>query len=198
MTAAKTPTMDGFRVAPEISAETARWLSHLGAERRMSAKTLDAYQRDVSQFLSFLTDHLGSAPTLKQLGKLTPADIRAFMAARRNEGAGNRSLMRTLAGCRSFARFLERNGKGKFAALAAVRTPKLPLVVNGAGDAIAALFFAHYLREPNLGEALSSAVSAIFGVLAKTVEKGAREIQLVSAQDEIVKPSRMFKAEALV
>ena len=71
MTAAKTPTMDGFRVAPDVSAETARWLSHLGAERRMSAKTLDAYQRDVSQFLSFLTDHFGSAPTLKQLGKLT-------------------------------------------------------------------------------------------------------------------------------
>ena len=79
-----------------------------------------------------------------------------------------------------------------------VRTPKLPLVVNGAGDAIAALFFAHYLQEPNLAEALSSAVSAIFGVLAKTAEKGAREIQLVSAQDEIVKPSRVFKAEALI
>ncbi len=79
-----------------------------------------------------------------------------------------------------------------------VRTPKLPLVVNGAGDAIAALFFAHYLREPNLGEALSSAVSAIFGVLARTAENGAREIQLVAAQDEIVKPSRVFKAEALV
>jgi pyridoxine kinase len=78
-----------------------------------------------------------------------------------------------------------------------VRTPKLPLVVNGAGDAIAALFFAHYLREPNLGEALSSAVSAIFGVLAKTAENGAREIQLVAAQDEIVKPSRVFKAEVL-
>ena len=48
------------------------------------------------------------------------------MAARRSEGAGNRSLMRALAGSRSFARFLERNGKGKVAALAAVRTPKLP------------------------------------------------------------------------
>ena len=78
-----------------------------------------------------------------------------------------------------------------------MRTPKLPLVVNGAGDAIAALFFAHYLRDRNFGEALSSAVSAIFGVLAKTAENGAREIQLVSAQDEIVKPSRVFKAEAL-
>jgi integrase/recombinase XerC len=48
------------------------------------------------------------------------------MAARRNEGVGNRSLMRALAGIRSFARFLERNGKGKVAALSAVRTPKLP------------------------------------------------------------------------
>lgn len=118
--------MSEFLVAPDISAEITRWLSHLGAERRMSAKTLDAYRRDVFQFMSFLTEHLGRAPTLKQLAKLTPADIRAFMAARRSDGAGNRSLMRTLAGCRSFTRFLERNGKGKVAALAAVRTPKLP------------------------------------------------------------------------
>jgi integrase/recombinase XerC len=34
--------------------------------------------------------------------------------------------MRTLAGARSFARFLERNGKGKVGALSAVRAPKLP------------------------------------------------------------------------
>jgi site-specific recombinase XerC len=52
----QTPTKDGFRIAPDTSAEIARWLSHLGAERRMSVKTLDAYRRDVSQFLS-LTDH---------------------------------------------------------------------------------------------------------------------------------------------
>ena len=38
-----------------------------------------------------------------------------------------------------------------------VRTPKLPLTVNGAGDAIAALFFAHYLRSGDIGEALSRA-----------------------------------------
>ena len=78
-----------------------------------------------------------------------------------------------------------------------VRTPRLPLVVNGAGDAIAALFFAHYLRTGKIAEALSRASSAIFGVLAKTAEAGSREIQLVAAQDEIVKPSRLFQAEAL-
>jgi pyridoxine kinase len=78
-----------------------------------------------------------------------------------------------------------------------LRTPELPLVVNGAGDAIAALFFAHYLRSGKIDTALSCAASAIFGVLAKTVEKGAREIQLVAAQDEIVAPSRVFEAEKI-
>ena len=78
-----------------------------------------------------------------------------------------------------------------------VRTPRLPLVVNGAGDAIAALFFAHYLRTAEIAEALSRASSAIFGVLAKTVESGKQEIQLIAAQGEIVQPSRLFEARDL-
>jgi integrase/recombinase XerC len=112
-------------IAPDVSAEIAGWLRFLGAERRMSDKTLEAYERDAGQFLGFLTEHLGGAPSLKQLAKITPADVRAFMAARRSSGAGNRTLMRGLAGARSFARYLERNGKGKVGALAAIRTPKL-------------------------------------------------------------------------
>jgi integrase/recombinase XerC len=111
--------------APDVTAEIGRWLRFLGAEKRMSPKTLEAYQRDVGQFLDFLGTHLGGAPSLKQLAKLTPADVRAFMAARRSEGLSSRSLMRVLAGARSFARFLERNGKGKVGALSAVRAPKV-------------------------------------------------------------------------
>ena len=114
-----------FSTAPDVAAEIGRWLAYLGAEKRMSPKTLEAYARDVGQFLGFLTRHFGRPPTLKALGNLAPADVRAFLAARRADGAGNRSLMRQLAGARSFARFLERNGKGKVGALAAVRTPKL-------------------------------------------------------------------------
>ena len=64
--------------------------------------------------------------TLAALSALAPRDVRAFMAARRSAGIGSRSLMRALAGTRSFASFLERNGKGKVGALAAVRAPKLP------------------------------------------------------------------------
>jgi integrase/recombinase XerC len=111
--------------ARDVAAEIARWLGYLGSEKRMSPKTVEAYQRDVQQFLAFLTEHLGGQPSLSKLAKLTPADVRAFMASRRGDGIGSRSLMRSLAGMRSFARFLERNGKGKVGALAAVRAPKI-------------------------------------------------------------------------
>lgn len=110
----------------DVAAEVARWLAYLSAERRMSGKTVEAYERDVRQFLQFLAEHLGGAPSLRELAKLTPQDVRAFMAARRSAGTGGRSLMRALAGTRSFARFLERKGKGKVGALAAVRAPKVP------------------------------------------------------------------------
>ncbi|MDI1347330.1 MAG: site-specific integrase, partial [Pseudolabrys sp.] len=87
-------------IAPDVTAEIGRWLGYLGAERRMSPKTLEAYERDVGQFLAFLAGHLGGTPSLKTLARLTPADVRAFMASRRAEGAGNRTLMRGLAGTR--------------------------------------------------------------------------------------------------
>jgi integrase/recombinase XerC len=109
----------------DVEAQLARWRTHLGAERRMSPKTLEAYGRDVRQFLQFLAEHLGGAPTLKQLAKLTPADVRAFLAARRADGIAGRSLMRSLAGVRSFGRFLDREGKGRADALTAVRAPKI-------------------------------------------------------------------------
>ncbi len=112
-------------MAPKVAAEIESWLSSLGAERRMSPKTVEAYQRDVLQFLRFLVEHLGGAPSLKDLAALKPADVRAFMAARRAANIGSRSLMRSLAGMRAFGRYLERNGKGKVGALAAVRAPKI-------------------------------------------------------------------------
>jgi len=112
-------------VAPKIVAALESWLEELGEQRRFSAKTVEAYRRDVRQFLTFLAEHLGGAPSLKGLAALTPADVRAFMAARRAERISSRSLMRSLAGMRGFARFLERSGRGKVGALGAVRAPKI-------------------------------------------------------------------------
>jgi integrase/recombinase XerC len=116
--------LPGF-LAPKVAAEVESWLDYLGAERRMSPKTVEAYRRDVLQFLGFLAGHLSGAPSLKELAALEPADVRAFLAARRAQNIGSRSLMRTLAGTRAFARFLERGGKGRVGALAAVRAPKI-------------------------------------------------------------------------
>src|SRR6516225_9260019 len=124
--------------AADVAAEFARWLEHLAAERRMSPKTCEAYCRDATQFLLFLGEHRGGRVTLNKLAQLTPQDVRAFMAARRASGIAGRSLMRALAGVRSFARFLERNHKGKVGALAAVRAPKVartlpkPLAIGAA------------------------------------------------------------------
>lgn len=78
-----------------------------------------------------------------------------------------------------------------------LRTPRLQVEVNGAGDAIAAMFFAHFLRSGRIDEALQHAASAIFGILVRTAEAGSRELQLVLAQQEIVQPGEVFEAEAI-
>jgi pyridoxine kinase len=74
-----------------------------------------------------------------------------------------------------------------------VRTPRLDLSLNGAGDAIAALFLAHRLRTGSAAEALARAAASVFGLLARTAEAGSREILLVAAQEEFVHPSRTFE-----
>jgi integrase/recombinase XerC len=105
--------------------EMTRWLSHLRAERRLSPKTLEAYARDLRQCLAFLCQHWGAPVTLTGFAALEASDVRAFMAMRRADDIGGRSLMRALAGLRSFGRFLEREGKGKVGALSAIRAPKV-------------------------------------------------------------------------
>jgi pyridoxine kinase len=78
-----------------------------------------------------------------------------------------------------------------------LRTPKLPISVNGAGDAIAALFFAHCLKTGSAADALSRAASSVFGILQRTSDAGSREILLIEAQDELVQPSREFLAQSV-
>lgn len=78
-----------------------------------------------------------------------------------------------------------------------VRTPKIDININGAGDAIAALFFVHYLRDGSAASALGKAASSIYGLLKRTKEAGSREILTVAAQDEFVTPSQLFAPEAV-
>jgi pyridoxine kinase len=78
-----------------------------------------------------------------------------------------------------------------------VRTPKLHLNVNGAGDAIAALFFVHYARSQSAAAALAEASASIYGLLKRTHEANSREILTVAAQDEFVNPTRRFQVQEL-
>ena len=112
--------------SPYVREAVEDWLAYIGTERQLAAKTSEAYERDVSQFLAFLAVHLNRLPDMPQLLTLQARDVRAFLAARRGEGVGSRSLSRTLSALRMFYKFLERRGYGKNDAIRAVALPKLP------------------------------------------------------------------------
>ncbi len=80
-----------------------------------------------------------------------------------------------------------------------VATPMIgfPIAPNGTGDAVAALFTAHWIAGDDVAEALGKAASSIFAVLEATEAMGERELQLVAAQDRLVAPPRLFTAERL-
>lgn len=111
---------------PDLAEARQRWLAALAGERRLSSQTVDAYERDTRQFLQFLTGHCGGAPGISDIAELRPADFRAFLATRRADGAGARTLGRGLAGVRSLLRYLERQGLVNAAGAAAIRAPKQP------------------------------------------------------------------------
>ena len=120
--------MQEFLIAAKPDLQSARegWLKSLAGERRLSAATVDAYERDTRQFLQFLTGHNGGPPGISDISDLRPADLRGFLASRRACGAGTRTLGRSLAGVRSLLRFLERQGLVNAAGSAALRAPKQP------------------------------------------------------------------------
>jgi integrase/recombinase XerC len=105
---------------------TNAWLASLAYERRMSAHTLRAYSDDTARFLTFLAGYHGSKVTLAMLQALKPADVRAFLTARRSQGLGPQGVQRAVAAIRSFFRYLERENLADGAAVRAVRSPKLP------------------------------------------------------------------------
>ncbi len=76
-----------------------------------------------------------------------------------------------------------------------VWTPKLPVTLNGTGDAFTALFLGHWLTTGRLDQTLERAVSGMYALVEATHEQRSRELVLVAAQDEFVNPKRQFKAE---
>jgi integrase/recombinase XerC len=102
------------------------WRRWLADERRLSPHTLDGYGRDVAAFLAFLAEHGGARPDLAALERLTPADIRAFLARRHNQGLAKSSQARGLSALKSLFGFCDRRDILHNPVLAAVKAPRLP------------------------------------------------------------------------
>ncbi|QYO76708.1 tyrosine recombinase XerC [Devosia salina] len=119
-------TDSAFATDDFVRSQIDAWLRDLGSVRRLAPKTLEAYGRDLGQFMAFLSGHMGGPVSLAALKELRGADIRAFMAQRRSESLGSRSLARVLSALKSFFSFLEREGTLATEALNVIRTPKVP------------------------------------------------------------------------
>jgi len=113
-------------VTTSLAAAREAWRDWLRSERRLSGNTFIAYEHDVADFLSFMTKYLGAPPTLAQLGKLKPAEFRAWLAEQSHKGMARTSTARAFSSVRSFFRFLDKRGLVHNASIAAIQTPKLP------------------------------------------------------------------------
>ena len=133
----------------------ARFLDWLAREKRASANTVEAYGRDLRDFLLFLSDHLGGEPDAAALAGLRAADLRGFLARRAADGAGVATRARQLAAVRGFLRWLARTEGLPPASIAGLRGPRLKppvpraLTPAQAREAAAAVGQAH---DPNRAE----------------------------------------------
>ncbi len=100
------------------------FLAWLGGERRAAPKTLETYGRDIVAFLAFCQAHNGGEPDAAALGALRAADIRAWVAAEAQNGAGNATRARKLSAIRTFFRFLKKRHGVDSTALALVGRPR--------------------------------------------------------------------------
>lgn len=130
--------LSALPVADDLRGAALQWLDHLAHERAAAANTIEAYARDLRQFLIWMKARVGHVPAVSDLGQLDARAFRAFMAARRKSGLESRSLARTMAALRAFFRWLESAETINNRAILQVALPKIghsvpkPLTVDSA------------------------------------------------------------------
>jgi integrase/recombinase XerC len=105
------------------------WLAYLTLERRASPRTVRAYGDNVLAYLNFLERHRGEALTLAAMGEITAADLRGYLAFRRQgeDALAPRSISQALSSIRAFHRFLDLRHGVANAAVDLVRGPRLKI-----------------------------------------------------------------------
>lgn len=134
----------GLPPSMDLAATAERWLLALSRERGFSPATIDAYGRDLRQFITHFADRLGYPPGIEDLSRLDAKTFRSFLSARRRDGAASRTIARALSSLRSFFRWLEAQEIVQNRALLLIDLPKLPhaipkpLTVDKAAAVVAA------------------------------------------------------------
>ncbi len=115
-----------FLAAGDLLEQIEEWCQWFAGERRASAHSLAAYERDLAAFLAFLAEHHGSPASLATLTKLDRGDLRAWLAHRAGRGLKASSTGRALSVLRGFYRFLARRKLVENAVVLGMKNPKLP------------------------------------------------------------------------
>ncbi len=100
-----------------------QFLQYIKHQRRYSDLTVDAYSRDIAQFIEFLESN--RKPDKVQPEKVDSKDIRDFLGHLFMLGLSKRSIARKLSSLKSFFRYLLRMGKIVSNPAGIVPTPKL-------------------------------------------------------------------------
>ena len=111
-------------ISPAARDALQRWLEGQKALHGAAANTIDAYCRDVGDFLAFIAGHKGGAHGIAPLLNLSVSDMRAWMVHTRGTGVGPRSLARKLSAVKSFFRWLAEREAADVSAVLSARSPR--------------------------------------------------------------------------
>jgi integrase/recombinase XerC len=78
---------------------------HLSRDRRRSVHTVRAYEATAVRLTQFLGEHWGEEIDSAALGRVSAADLRAYLARRRGQGLGNSSAARELSAVKTFLKW---------------------------------------------------------------------------------------------
>jgi len=132
-------------LSPAVRDLLESWLGQLGSLANRADTTLDAYGRDLTDFLNFQAQHAGEILSPAMLRDVSLGEMRAWMAAQRGRGVGSRSLARRLSAVKSFFRWWSEREGFDATAILSMRSPKhgrrlpRPLSVDGAKALITAV-----------------------------------------------------------
>ncbi len=110
---------------PDLANSFNQWLDWIAHGRRLSKHTVRAYQTDLSDFFSFLSDHLGAEIGIKDLGDLKLSHFHSWLAKKAGKNVSKRARARAVSSVRHFFRWLDKQGIVHNPAIQLLRSPKM-------------------------------------------------------------------------